>query len=320
MADINRAVLDTFFRSLRKDFDGALALAEDKSVDTFVKEIPMTSSKVVLPFKDLPGQWREWIGPRQIQQMASQTYEFGYRKWEMTLAAERDHITDDNLGIYSDWAEGVGKSAALLKPNEACITLANAHNLICYDGQNFFDTDHPVGEAGEGDQVSVSNIYLGDNSNAATPFYMIDSRYKPIMCGMREAPNWVDRVNLDDPHVFNYDQFLIGGRARMGFGFGFWQGSTKMTCAATFAELRAVRLLMQDRRANRKDSHGRRPKLGIEPDVIICGNNALADKLEVLLTVENINSVMDPTIFAGDSTVGNPFKGKLRLQRVSWLD
>ena len=39
----------------------------------------------------------------------------------------------------------------------------------CYDGQNFFDTDHPVGE--QGSQETVSNVQTG----AGPAWYLLDT-------------------------------------------------------------------------------------------------------------------------------------------------
>ncbi|MDW7749147.1 Mu-like prophage major head subunit gpT family protein, partial [Halomonas sp.] len=64
---------------------------------------------------------------------------------------DRNNIEDDNLGIYAPQAQMAGFSAKQL-PDEIVMDLVNeGFASQCYDGQYFFDTDHPVGEG------SVSN-------------------------------------------------------------------------------------------------------------------------------------------------------------------
>lgn len=317
--DINFNNLDTLFRGWRKDFFGAYELKEDKDIDSICTTVPGVGASTQFPAMMDIGQWREWIGPRQIEQLASQNYEIRNTPFEKTFGVKRIHIEDDTFGMYSPMFKGLGETAALLKPRRVYEMLSNGHAELCYDGQNFFDTDHPVGEA-EGDQVSVSNIYSGGGDpNSATPFYMMDTSrvIKPLVAVERVKPDWVQRVRPDDPHVFDYDEYLMGGRARYGFGFGLWQTAFKITAPTSIATLRAVRLAMRELRANKKDENGRRPKLGIEPDTIVCGASN-ADKLEVLLGTDLINSGDDPMQTSG-STIPNPMKGKFKLKVVSWL-
>lgn len=316
--DINFNTLDTLFRGWRSDFKGAFAANEDKDVDFFCTTMKGVGASTQFPSLMDMGQWREWIGPRQVEQMASQNYEIRYALFEKTFSARRTHIEDDTFSMYSTVAADMGRTAALLKPRKVFDLLQNGESEPCYDGQNFFDTNHPVGEV-EGDQVDVSNIYTGDGSNAATPFYIFDTNQvvKPLIAIERRAPEWVQRTNLNDPHVFDYDEYLFGGSARYGFGFGLWQTAFKVKAATTFATLRAVELLMWDIRVNKKDENGRRPKMGINPNLIVCGA-ANAHKLQIMLNADQINSSMDPLI-GGDSTIGNPFKGRYKLVVVSWL-
>jgi phage major head subunit gpT-like protein len=75
---------------------------------------------------------------------------------------ERNDIEDDNLGIYGPQAQEAGYSARQL-PDEIDADLKNnAFANLCYDGQYFYDTDHPVAGA------SVSNKGTAALSAATT--------------------------------------------------------------------------------------------------------------------------------------------------------
>jgi len=94
---------------------------------------------------------REWIGDKVVKVLEAFKYTIVNRSFEATVAVKRDDIEDDNLGIYGPQAQQAGWSAKQL-PDELVFELINGgFKNDCYDGQYFFDTDHPVGD------TSVSN-------------------------------------------------------------------------------------------------------------------------------------------------------------------
>lgn len=100
---------------------------------------------------DLPGM-REWLGARTVNNLITHSYTLKNKHYELTLGINKDDIDDDNLGVYSTMAQAYGESVAK-HPDTLMTTLFNdGHNILCFDGQNFFDTDHPVNpkDAGAG--------------------------------------------------------------------------------------------------------------------------------------------------------------------------
>ena len=60
------------------------------------------------------------------------------------MGVTRTAIEDDQLGIYTPLFEEMGYGAAT-HPDELVFgLLKNGHTTNCFDGQSFFDTDHPV--------------------------------------------------------------------------------------------------------------------------------------------------------------------------------
>ena len=96
---------------------------------------------------------RKWIGDKAIKVLEAFKYTVVNDDFEATVEVDRNDIEDDTLGIYKPQAEMAGYSARQL-PDEIVADLKNnAFANKCYDGQYFYDTDHPVGEA----QTSTSN-------------------------------------------------------------------------------------------------------------------------------------------------------------------
>ncbi|NBN76806.1 hypothetical protein GWI72_00825 [Microvirga tunisiensis] len=225
---------------------------------------------------DMP-KMREWIGDRRVKQLSAKGYSIRNRTFEMTVGVRREDIEDDSLGLYAPRFEMMGQSAAS-HPDEILFELINkAFVSACYDGQNFFDTDHPVGP--EGAQVSVSNMQAG----AGETWILADfSRpLKPWVFQRRRDYNFARKedANTSD-HVFMRDEYLYGVDARVAAGYGFWQMAFGSKAELTSANLRAAYTAM----TNFTDDEGR--KLNIKPTHLIVGSGNLFKARDLLLPAQ----------------------------------
>lgn len=211
---------------------------------------------------DMP-KLREWIGDRQIKSLSTKGYTIKNRKFEATITVSRDDIEDDKLGLYAPRFEMLGQSAST-HPDEVLFELINAaFTTDCFDGQYFFDIDHPVGKPGS--QASVSNMQAGSGE----PWILVDmSRpLKPFIFQKRRDYSFVAKEDgKSSDHVFMRDEYLYGTDARVSAGFGFWQMAFGSKAELTAANLRAAFSAMK----NFSDDEGR--KLGIRPTHLITGN------------------------------------------------
>ena len=128
-------------------------------------------------------KFREWLGDRMIQNMAAHGYAIINKDFETTLGVDRNDIKDDNIGIYAGLFEELGQGAAEL-PDELVFTLLKEGiSKLCYDGQPFFDADHPVfpNVDGTGVATTVRNYYP-DGASGGQWFLMDTSRpIKPML-------------------------------------------------------------------------------------------------------------------------------------------
>lgn len=76
-------------------------------------------------------------------------------KYEATEGILAEYIEDDTYGVLMPKFEDMGYAAASHPDELVFQLLANGFTQPCYDKQNFFDTDHPVGEK------MVSNMQAG---------------------------------------------------------------------------------------------------------------------------------------------------------------
>ena len=168
--------------------------------------------------------FREWVGARLHKAVAERAYQVVNRKFENTLDIPRDNLEDDNYGMYADIAESYGVSVDDLMNDLIYNGVSAGFSSICYDGQFFFDTDHPVypNEDGTGVAATVSNVQAGAGEpwvllctkKAPQPFYL-QERVKPEFVAKNSA--------LNSDGVFENDVFTFGGRWRGEAVYGFWQ-------------------------------------------------------------------------------------------------
>lgn len=142
-------------RALRTQFSGIFREAYGEEPVFYSKlstSVPSSTSQNDYGWMAKSPKMREWLGPRVVQNISAQTYTLKNRTFEATIGVKREDIEDDNLGIYSPLMAEMGAQVKK-QPDDLIIhLLQNGHAEECYDGQFFFDTDHPIGDTVPGTQ------------------------------------------------------------------------------------------------------------------------------------------------------------------------
>lgn len=94
---------------------------------------------------DIPGM-REWIGDREIQNLAASGYTIKNKDFELTIGIDRNAIEDDKIGLYNPSVEMLAQSAAMHPDELVFALLASGFSAKCYDGKPFFSDAHQVGK------------------------------------------------------------------------------------------------------------------------------------------------------------------------------
>ena len=219
--------------------------------------------------------FREWVGSRLHKEYKENAYNVPNRKFETTVDVSVDDIEDDNLGMYGTQAEGGGQSATDLKNDLIFQALAGGFSGLCYDGQYFFDTDHPVyaNEDGTGAVTNVSNMQAG----AGAPWILLCTKRAaaPIYLQERVAAQFQQLTSPNSSLTYDYDMISFGGRWRGNAAYGFWQcafGSKATLSAANFGAA-------YDAMGGFTGDGGR--KLGVMADTLLVGiaNRAAAEEI-----------------------------------------
>ena len=198
---------------------------------------------------------REWIGDRQISSLEPKAYQVETKDYEATIEIERNDIEDEQLGLYNPIIAAMAEEAKRHPERLIANLLKTGTSSLCYDGQYFFDIDHPVGTA------AVSNF----DNGGGTPWYLIDRTraIKPFIFQMRRGVQLVRMDRPDDEHVFIHKKFRYGVDYRGAAAYGLWQlayCSSQELNATNYTSARAAMMSMTN-------SEGM--PLGIRPTLLI---------------------------------------------------
>lgn len=158
--DINRGNMATLFTAYNQAFKNGFAIG-DISYQAFTTEIPATTKILEFPFLQQLSGMREWLGPRQVKNVAGKKLQVTMRKFEDTIGVPVDDIRDDQYGLYNPIVGQMGANAANL-PGEL-VTAALVGNATWLDAVAFFST------AGRNyDGTNAINNYSTDALTATT--------------------------------------------------------------------------------------------------------------------------------------------------------
>ncbi len=264
IAAMNRGFKTTF----QNAFDG-----QQRQLDKVATVVPSTTAAEDYGWVGtLPGM-REWVGDRVINNLGMHGYTIKNKTFEMTVGVEREKIEDDQLGIYAPVFATMGHEAAIHPDKMVFTLLAKGFETTCYDGQYFFDADHPVKDE-NGKVISVSNMQGGSGN----PWFLIDASrpLKPIIYQDRKKPNMVSLNKETDTGVFLRKEYLYGVDYRGNVGFSLWQmayGSMAKLDSTNFERAMAA--------MSGFTKDGGEP-LGITPTLLVVGSSNLAAAKKVV--------------------------------------
>jgi phage major head subunit gpT-like protein len=309
MALVTSPVLNAIRTGFRKNFEDGKTKAEPAymAVATVVPSATKSNTYGWL------GQWpgfREWIGDRVLKSMKEHSYAITNKDYESTVSVDRNDIEDDSLGVYAPMMNEMGYASQVF-PDELVFPLLSAgFTSLCYDGQYFFDTDHPVNAEvdGSGADTSFSNViidggYVGDN------WYVLDTSrsLKPLIFQDRKGMQFVAMDNPNDEAVFTNKTFRYGVDCRCNVGYGFWQMAVGVKAELNYENLWAAINLMRGFKAD----GGR--KLGLGKNKLTLVLPASLDKLGSQI---NNRDLIDD----GGVSVSNDLKDKFTIISPDFLD
>lgn len=244
-------------------------------------QIPSATRKQSYPWlADLPGI-REWLADREVHKLAQHGYSIENKPWESTVEVDRDDLADDQVGVYAPLMANMGFETARFPDQLVFGQLEAGFDSACYDGQYFFDTDHP-GYDSTGAETSVSNTG-GGSGNA---WYLLDTRrpLKPLVYQLRQAFAFglLEGEDLGAP-VPRSKTVKYGVNGRCNVGYGLWQQAygSKQTLDATSFDAGMTAMMGLCKRSGQP--------LGVKPNLLVVGPRNRSAALTVVKAVNNAN-------------------------------
>jgi phage major head subunit gpT-like protein len=264
---INKTSLAAIFNGFKTIFNQAFEGAPS-DWEKVAMDVPSSTAQETYAWLGATTQFREWLGDRVIQNLKTHDYSIKNKRFENTVGVNRDDIDDDTIGVYRPFIANLGQDAKVHPDLLVFTLLKNGFTGLCYDGQYFFDSDHPVGGA------SVSNTGGG----AGTAWYLLDTSrmIKPIIFQRRRPYQFVAMDSPEDESVFTKAELRYGVDARVNVGYGLWQmayGSKQTLDATNYAAGRTAMMSFKNDMGN---------PLGIRPTLLVVPPSLEKAALEVI--------------------------------------
>lgn len=296
---INQQALQAIYVNLLTTFNERFEI-KDTFWEKVATEVPSTGKLNDYKWLGEFPMLREWIGEREIMNLAAKEYVIRNKAYESTIGVFREDIEDDNLGVYVPIVQNMADQVKLHRDKLVFEALVAGFTESCYDGQSFFSASHPVGD------TTYSNLQTG----AENPWFLMDTTQslKPIIYQHRKDPEFTSLDNPTDYNVFFHKQFYYGVDYRGAVGYAFWQqclGSKKELTATNYAAGRQTMMTYKN---------GEGVPLNIKPNLLVVGPSNEENARRIL----EVDRIYDTS--GEGSWVENLWRGSAEMLVVPWLD
>ena len=271
---------------LRRNYSAAmrdgLLHTEQNLVQVATKVPSNTRANVYGWLSDFP-QVEEWTQGNTLPMgnLKENAYELVNKTYAKGVQVDVDQLSDDITGLLTQMVirgKLAGQELSRFQEHLVFSLLKGGDSALGYDGQNFFDTDHPIAPNtdGTGSPVSTANLF-GTAGSGKVPWYLLDCSHpvKPLIFQERLSPEVKAVTNIENDEVLLKNAATIRLKWRGISGYAYWQMAAKSYEDLTEDNFYKVMEAMMSLTAD-----GGRP-LGINPTHLIVPPTlkAKADKL-----------------------------------------
>jgi phage major head subunit gpT-like protein len=172
---INRPNLDKVYYNLNTRFNRGIA-RHAPWWQKLAMEVPSSTRSERYFWASLIPGMREWIGERHVHHLSNRSWEISNKRWELTIGVSRDDAEDDTLGAYAIPFEMMGYQASRQPDDLLHKLIKGGKTADCWDGQKFFDTDHPY-DIDRPELGTYANLYTGMPLNSAVGNANVEAGY-----------------------------------------------------------------------------------------------------------------------------------------------
>lgn len=192
---VRTSALEALRTGLNTSYLDAFKTPREYTYPKVCTEVTSERKKIVIAIADMLPQMRKWVGERKFHKAAEHAVELTNDHYELSMEVDADDVDDDDYSGYILEAAGIGDRAAEHPDVLLADLVQNAHQIIGLDGQNFFDTDHPIDiKNGVGAQ---SNYEASGRPLTAANFEAVRAK----MAGFRIGPDGGEIIGARPTHV-----------------------------------------------------------------------------------------------------------------------
>lgn len=165
---VNKEALSSVFTGLKTLFNNALT-AQPGMWQATATEVQSDAAGEDYAWLSRFPKLKKWLGSKSVKNIEAKKYYVANEDWETTIAVKRNDIEDDRLGLYRMQSQQAGESAGELHDIIVDGLKNGAFTQLCYDGQYYYDTDHPVAGASVSNKLTVA-LSAADLAAAAASY------------------------------------------------------------------------------------------------------------------------------------------------------
>jgi phage major head subunit gpT-like protein len=141
--DLTPVALNVFFYDLVAQYNKGYKAAPSY-FEEFCITRPSKGRQSLYGWVDRVPKLRQWIGPREIQNLVAQEYTVANILFELTVGISRSNLEDDIFNFYGGTPSQVGKQSKTW-PDDVITPLLQAGTTTnSFDGVPFFSANHPI--------------------------------------------------------------------------------------------------------------------------------------------------------------------------------
>jgi len=163
---INSSNLNFLFQEWDQKFQGAFEQAP-VFWDRYSTLMPSSTDQSVHSWLEEQSGLHEWVGARQIDNVVARDYTLRNKDWEKTIGLDRNKVKDDTYGVFGPAVAQLGVQAKQWPDDVMTAVLEAGTTETGWDGEYFFDTDHPV-DFDDSTKGTFSNLKVGSTWNLET--------------------------------------------------------------------------------------------------------------------------------------------------------
>lgn len=157
MSALTPQLVSAFFLGLETKFNAAFKAAQPRgeAISTLVDS---DTEAEIQAWMARSLTMRKWVAERVLNDISSRAQKLVNEPYEASFKVPRAKIADDKAGIFSPVMEELARAAKLWRDKLTFQTLLAGNASLCFDGQYYFDTDHPQNMDVPGSPVQ-SNLF-----------------------------------------------------------------------------------------------------------------------------------------------------------------